>query len=642
MLTLREWRLASNKNRTRVVRQTSSTTMEETQHPPGCAELENESFDYGKWIDDVAEGMDMDLALALSLSLQEQRNEHQGGAGHSENAQSNELAQGEEGKESSASQVPQGLDQLEASEGDTQRKTADEKGKSNNELVQSDDESKLPLSVSAQNDEQLAIAQANEESKHAMNSSFSGKAWNFVQTVIEEHQSPMMDNTAAMTTLKVETVGTDDMLIMVERLLEAQFEFSRKDKDTQVDIGYHYTRSENLEKIKENGLLSKAERQECGVISNYNGSAWGDGIYSANQPYAYQNFGPIGLLVARLKGSSRPATRGGRGFIGDTAIANAGCSNEIVILAKSYQCIPLVQFQRLDRPDDAVEKALQHIHGKLQEIVDVFLNNRIKTDIGSLERPHTVRATVPYRRATPCRKLRKVGSAIHPRPSAVDTKVPGLNWYQVWKATKSGPVPTSESNWEHARSSPYKSETYRKSSTQSLESSKNLPSGSMRISYYSKETLVCDTVGTIVIIHAFQEEDTLKMTNHVEYIPDKQENRDILERLKFAYCSGAIHPDTLIPRRISPFLPFPDYALVCGKALDVLGIPEASQCDSSSHLVASRNKILDEVKQKPCPKIAARPSLNSGNFHGFDECFDLMASTNKALAEGTRKPCHEN
>ena len=601
--------------------------MEETQHSPVSAELGNGSLDSFTWVDEIDADMDMDLALALSLSLQGQIKEPRGGAGDSKSAQSDDLAQGEEGSESPAWQLPPSLDQIETGESDKQKKTDDGKNKHNNEMVQSDGERYLPLSEVTDNDEQLAIAHANKESKRAMNSSFSGKAWNFVQRVLEEHQNLTIDKAAAMATLKVETVGTDDMLIMVERLLEAQFEFSGK--DTQVDIGYHYTRIENLEKIKENGLLSKAERQECGVVSNYNGSVWGDGVYTANNPYAYQKFGPIGLLVARLKGTSGPAKRRGCGFVGDTAIASAGSSNEMVILAKSYQCIPLVQFQRLDRPDDAAEKALRQIHGKLQGIVDVFLNNGIKTNIKCLERPHTIRPTFPDKRAIPYRKVRKLGPDMKSRP---DTKVLGLSWYQVWKASNLGPVSTIESNWEHARSSPYKSETYHKPSTQSLELSKGLSAESMRISYYSKETLVCDTVGTLVIIYTLQEENTSKMTRHIEYMSDKQENRDILERLKFAYCSGAIHQDALIPHRISPFLPFPDYASVCGTALDALGIPEASQCDSTSYLVASINRILDEVKEKPCCKITseAQPSLlNSAKPLGFEECFDLIASTNK-------------
>ena len=47
-----------------------------------------------------------------------------------------------------------------------------------------------------------------------------------------------------------EPVAVDDMVEMAERMFEAQATFGLEQKPTLVDIGYHYTRNDNLERIQ--------------------------------------------------------------------------------------------------------------------------------------------------------------------------------------------------------------------------------------------------------------------------------------------------------------------------------------------------------------------------------------------------------
>lgn len=124
--------------------------------------------------------------------------------------------------------------------------------------------------------------------------------------------------------IRMEPIGIDNMLFTVERLMEAQAAFGASCRATHVDIGYHYTRNENLKHIKTNGLLTKAERHQRGVTNNYNGSAHGDGIYTSSNPFAFTSYGETGLLVARLIGATGNAIRGDKPLSVDTAISNRG------------------------------------------------------------------------------------------------------------------------------------------------------------------------------------------------------------------------------------------------------------------------------------------------------------------------------
>jgi hypothetical protein len=61
--------------------------------------------------------------------------------------------------------------------------------------------------------------------------------------------------------------------------------------------GYHNTKPDAMSHITTKGLMTRSERGTHAA-----GLAFGDGIYTANNPFAFQHFGPVGLLVARLQG----------------------------------------------------------------------------------------------------------------------------------------------------------------------------------------------------------------------------------------------------------------------------------------------------------------------------------------------------
>ena len=176
---------------------------------------------------------------------------------------------------------------------------------------------------------------------------------------------------------------------LTENLLLAQDRMRLLGRDTKVDIGYHYTTKQNLEKIKERGLLTKAEREAMGIYAKHNGSVHGDGVYTGNNMFAFMgsNFGNIGLLVARLRGKEQKQCFPRRDWDDeDTRVAGVGIS-EMVVLKESSQCIPLVDFdsRSMKMSDEKGSlSAAAHIHAihlSLQQIVDTIFNTGAQTDV---------------------------------------------------------------------------------------------------------------------------------------------------------------------------------------------------------------------------------------------------------------------
>jgi hypothetical protein len=80
---------------------------------------------------------------------------------------------------------------------------------------------------------------------------------------------------------------------MAEKLFQLQETFGERGVDTTVDIGYHYTQEVHYEKIRENGLMTKSEREQCKIGSHTNGQVFGEGIYTANNMFAFRSYGEV-------------------------------------------------------------------------------------------------------------------------------------------------------------------------------------------------------------------------------------------------------------------------------------------------------------------------------------------------------------
>lgn len=239
------------------------------------------------------------------------------------------------------------------------------------------------------------------------------------------------NNSAAFVWSMIESIAMDDMIFFTQRLLEKQNEFrtaafakDEEDKEDHhplyVDIGVHYTKYANLDRIQVNGLLSRNERGKIGILAErFNGDVHGNGIYTGNNPYAYADFGDVGMLVARLKGNvcfrSSDKNKSDAANLKpkqttccaeteepvnnyyNSIVVGSGYS-QMVVLEESSQCIPLLHFPRSMVDKKQLHKvsknnsnefssssssstagscAILYYQEELQKIVDEFFNQGI-------------------------------------------------------------------------------------------------------------------------------------------------------------------------------------------------------------------------------------------------------------------------
>lgn len=200
-------------------------------------------------------------------------------------------------------------------------------------------------------------------------------------------------------------LGHDDIVFMAEQLVQLQETFQQRRRPVGVDVGYHWTRPENVDQIRMDGLLTKREREDLGIQSHYNGSSYGDGVYTADNPYNFYNtYGPVCLLVARLVGFKGKQSDGADV---DTVVDNA---HRMAVLKSSSQCFPIFSFpQTLFDPSlqsNMDGKALiAQCHGQVQRILDEFLNNGFETPVPLSLHAHRQTVVLPRCRTQSVRPL---------------------------------------------------------------------------------------------------------------------------------------------------------------------------------------------------------------------------------------------
>jgi hypothetical protein len=222
----------------------------------------------------------------------------------------------------------------------------------------------------------------------AMLSSNAGKAILFAKKLLQRTQD--LRNEWEL----VNALATDDLVFLVERMLDVQDRFIEEGKPHSVDIGYHYTKDDNIERIRTDGLLTRQDRRGKSIFATReNGSFFGDGIYTSNNPVAFRSMGEIGLLVARLKGRSVRivnryeiiATPNGRcdTIIGNKSFSRVPSFTDEIVLKASPQALPLIKYPAAVISSDYGngETPVTKYHKMLQELVDEFFNIPISTVI---------------------------------------------------------------------------------------------------------------------------------------------------------------------------------------------------------------------------------------------------------------------
>lgn len=179
-----------------------------------------------------------------------------------------------------------------------------------------------------------------------MLSTKSGKAIRFVEKL---HAELAKFNRVSHSEL--ESLGADDLVLLVEQLLYTQDRFIQEGKPHFVDVGYHYTQAPNIDRIRTDGLLTKGERYDRGIDAVAIGGAFfGDGVYTADNPTAFQKRGNVGLFVARLKGrevrhlDSVSYDRHYDTLIGKKNWTPSPHFSDEIVLRSSTQVLPLIKY----------------------------------------------------------------------------------------------------------------------------------------------------------------------------------------------------------------------------------------------------------------------------------------------------------
>ena len=250
-------------------------------------------------------------------------------------------------------------------------------GKAKKDAEARDEKAARALAARFKQEEQEA-AKAQIAHQAAMLETSTGKAFTFVEGVLAVHERLAVDLKDKASPDFIKPIAKDDIVALTEKLLLKQEEFRTAGKSYGIDLGYHYTQETYLQSIQTGGLLTKQERDSLSITAAHNGSALGDGIYTANGPFDTwnQRYGNIGLIVARLHGSvgAHHASSRNHSPNADTVVSGA-----FAALRTSAQCVALMQYdgkqlkQRADCPSVTV---LTPYVKSLQELVDKLLNGK--------------------------------------------------------------------------------------------------------------------------------------------------------------------------------------------------------------------------------------------------------------------------
>ena len=259
----------------------------------------------------------------------------------------------------------------------------------------------LALALQEQDNDHAAarLNAAQDKEKNMMLSTRCGRAVLFVEKVLTVIMQLIHQNGGDYES-KISAVSRDDMVTLAERMMETQEKLRWQGKPTKVDLGYHYTSESCMKHIRTGGLLTKKERLEQKVGIRANGAVFGDGIYTANNPFCFRGFGVVGLLVARLQGVTRrvenfqlPERDGSfETIVGNKKRRQNHHGNRYafldhydeVILLEPSQCVPLIRYssklipQAIQYGGPYSETPLLKFHIEMQKLLDEFFNKNME------------------------------------------------------------------------------------------------------------------------------------------------------------------------------------------------------------------------------------------------------------------------
>jgi len=380
------------------------------------------------------------------------------------------------------------------------------------------------------------IASSEFEDETRLMQSPVGVAWKLVERfLLLWHAKPTWN-------AHVSLIARDDMVAMAEKLVRLQQEWkllssSFPDRPWTVEVGFHWTLLENVESIREGGLLSKLERDEHGIDAQYNGSVYGDGVYTASNPFSFYGiYGDVCLMVARMQGTKGP--RHSRDNV-DTVVDE---STRMSVLKSSAQCFPIFMFQQDDiRSDDTGfngNKKVNECHVDVQRILDEFLNDGWETPVQSPYNLNDRSNRSNFCRAVPHRPI--VPKPLPTRRAAADSN---------WSLTSFG-ASTNYSLARGVQKSALKIREHIYKAPSSIDTSDISYSPTAKMVHFQVGELKCQgyNPGTIIIKYIIEKGKQHRFhpnpgeyhnsLQRLAFLPNNQEGKCLLARLEKAFLRG--------------------------------------------------------------------------------------------------------
>jgi Deltex C-terminal domain/Ring finger domain len=379
------------------------------------------------------------------------------------------------------------------------------------------------------------------------------RARDFVKKITANHARLLTSNPDQPN--KCSPVDPDKMVLLAERLFATQESFRQHGKNVHVDIGYHYTKSDSMGRIRTDALLTKAKGRAASINGRSNGAAFGDGIYTCTNAFSYKCCGDQGLLVARLQGQIGEHGEASGGA--DTIVGRGGSTDEVCVLQSSSQCVALAKFHaglvELS-DDDALGNEMVYIyHCSLQEILDECFNGGVKTPIpkvcpSQVKLHGIIKYTAPE--ALMCADASNAllgvqGEAVYGADCSICLARLRNHGPVVSLADCSHQFHSSciENSIKHAQKCPL-------CRAPIGAPQGKMPSGTMQIEVRPGLTCSGHSAGTRLITYRIYEgrqkvyhENPGKMhgwAHRIAYVPDCQEGRNLIKRLKFAFAHDLI------------------------------------------------------------------------------------------------------
>ena len=117
-----------------------------------------------------------------------------------------------------------------------------------------------------------------------MNNSLNGCAWLFVSQVLD------LSKWFATSSQTLTAVSVDDVVFLTKQFLQCQADLQANDGlHLHISFAYHYTKSNCMDSIKQNGLMTLADHKQ--KDPNLTGvDIFGDGVYTSMKPYDLHGF----------------------------------------------------------------------------------------------------------------------------------------------------------------------------------------------------------------------------------------------------------------------------------------------------------------------------------------------------------------